>query len=115
MTRKDPRRDRPITVEQPWRGLYRLKIDDVLWATVEWSRGRNAWCIEDSCNRCLSHEPDIIGQESSAMRAIATAKWMIRSGDMPGPESWCPFCGRVGRSPKTLTSEPRHGAARRKR
>jgi hypothetical protein len=73
-------------VEQQHRGLYRLTIDDELWASVEWSHGRNAWCIEDSCARCLMHIPGILGQEETAREAIATATQMIRDERIPAPE-----------------------------
>jgi hypothetical protein len=86
MMPKDPRRERPIAVKQERQGLYRLRIDDELWASVEWSRGRNAWCIEDSCNRCLTHVPGILGQEETAAEAITTAKQMIRDETIPAPE-----------------------------
>jgi hypothetical protein len=84
--RRDPRRDRPIAVIKESKNIYRLLIDDELWASCEWSRRRNAWCIEDSCCRCLNHVPGILGQERTAPEAIATAKRMIRDETIPAPE-----------------------------
>jgi hypothetical protein len=81
----DPRRQRPIKLH--WQGLIgRLWIDDVQWAAVEWSEKRQAWCIEDSEGRCLSHKSHIHGQDAAKEAAVALAKAMIRDGTMPSPE-----------------------------
>jgi hypothetical protein len=83
----DSRREAPINVHQERRGLYRLTIENELWASVEWCRRRNSWCIEDSCNRCLMHVAGIHGEAPKASKAIAVAKQMIRSGEMPSLET----------------------------
>src|SRR5262249_25240572 len=86
----DPRRSLPIEVTfELARGApaYRLRILGVLWSTVEWSSGKQVWCIEDACNRCLCHVEGIHGDpHSTAQDAIRQAKRMIRDGSMPTPE-----------------------------
>jgi hypothetical protein len=68
-------------------GLYRFGIDGELWTSIEWSLPRNAWCIEDCCNRCLTHIEGIHGQEAKASTGIQVAKEMIVNGTMPSPET----------------------------
>jgi hypothetical protein len=82
---QDARRQRPMTLR--WQGMIgRLYIDDVLWAAVEWSDKRQAWCIEDAEGRCLSHKDHIHGQDAAKEPAVALAMEMIRDGRMPTPE-----------------------------
>jgi hypothetical protein len=74
-------------VHQEDEHLYRLTIDGTLWSSVEYSHGRNAWCIEDCRNKCLMHIDGIHGEAPKASVAIGTAKAMIRDGRMPDPET----------------------------
>jgi hypothetical protein len=67
-------------------GLYRLTIDGVLWASVEWSQRRGAWCIEDGVGQCFAHVEHIHGEDVDAERALRLARRMIRDGRMPTPE-----------------------------
>jgi hypothetical protein len=64
----------------------RLIIDGELWAAVEWSEKRQAWCIEDAEGRCLRHQAHIRGQAAAKDAAIALAEAMIRDGRMPLPQ-----------------------------
>jgi len=90
----DPRRSRPVPVR--WADPYyppgrppkigRISIDGVVWASVEWSEQRQAWCIEDAEGACLAHRAHIRGQEASKKAALALAKAMIADGRMPSPE-----------------------------
>jgi len=83
---EDLRRLGAIVVSQETRGVYRLKINGVLWASVEWSPKRGMWCIEDARGMCLMHVEGILGEDAGADNAIRTAKTMIRNGSMPTPE-----------------------------
>jgi hypothetical protein len=84
----DPRRLKPAEVKLYLGGkVGQLKIDGVLWAAVEWSEKRQAWCIEDAEGRCLEHASHIRGQEASKEAALALAQEMIRDGRMPTPEA----------------------------
>lgn len=84
-TTNDPRRQRPITVERT--GIAeQLVIDGQLWAAVEWSETRLAFCIEDAAGRCLTHHASIHGQHTNKLEAVALAKAMILDGRMPTPE-----------------------------
>jgi len=82
----DPRRQRPISRAQGFGGIIQLLVDNVLWAEVEYSSKRQAWCIEDAEGRCLSHKAHIQGDAESMESAIAVAEAMIRDGHMPTPE-----------------------------
>jgi hypothetical protein len=82
----DPRRQLPIVVRRENEHLYRLTVASMLWASVEWSGSRGAWCVEDSRNRCLAHVEGILGDRGSLNAAIRLAKEMIRDGRMPTPE-----------------------------
>jgi hypothetical protein len=66
--------------------LYRLTIAGQLWAAVEWSSSRRAWCIEDAAGRCLAHCEHVHGEHLDAQTAVALAKQMIRDGRVPAPE-----------------------------
>ena len=81
----DPRRHGVIEVEYR-SGLYRLKVAGQLWASVEWSPRRKAWCIEDGVARCLAHVEHIHGKDPDPAIAVRLAKRMIRDGRMPTPE-----------------------------
>ena len=83
---EDLRRLGAIVVSQEARGVYRLMINGVLWASVEWSPKRGMWCIEDARGMCLMHVEGILGEDADADNAIRTAKQMIRGGSMPSPE-----------------------------
>jgi hypothetical protein len=65
---------------------YWLMIDDVMWAEVEWSPKRRAWCIQDAAGHCLAHVEHIVGQSPDVGKALRLAKRMIASGEMPSPE-----------------------------
>ena len=65
---------------------YNLTINRQLWACVEWSPTRRAWCVQDGSGRCLAHCDAIHGQDADAQTAVALAKAMIRDGRMPTPE-----------------------------
>jgi hypothetical protein len=84
-TTDDPRRQRPIEVRSQ-KIVEQLVIDGQLWAAVEWSETRLAFCIEDAAGRCLSHHPSIHGQHTDRREAVALAKVMIRDGRIPTPE-----------------------------
>jgi hypothetical protein len=66
--------------------MYNLTINRQLWACVEWSPSRRAWCVQDASGRCLAHCDAIHGQDVDARTALALAKAMIRDGRMPTPE-----------------------------
>jgi hypothetical protein len=83
---KDIRRFGDISTVRENDTVYRLIINRVLWASVEWSSGRGAWCIEDGIGRCLAHVDHIHGEEKDAQVAIRLARKMIRDGRMPTPE-----------------------------
>jgi hypothetical protein len=82
----DRRRQKPVTIEWAYDKVGRLIIDGELWAAVEWSEKRQAWCIEDAEGRCLRHQAHIRGQAAAKDAAIALAETMIRDGRMPLPQ-----------------------------
>ena len=53
---------------------------------VEWSRSRQAWCIQDAAGHCLTHVEHIVGQDQDVQTAIKLARRMILDGRMPSPE-----------------------------
>jgi len=57
-----------------------------MWSEVEWSRSRQAWCIQDAAGHCLTHVEHIVGQSRDPQAAIREAKRMIVDGRMPSPE-----------------------------
>ena len=63
-----------------------LTINRELWACVEWSPSRRAWCVQDASGRCLAHCDAIHGEHIDASTAVELAKAMIRDGRMPTPE-----------------------------
>jgi hypothetical protein len=65
---------------------YHLIIDGQMWSEVEWSRSRQAWCIQDAAGQCLAHVESIVGQNADVQTAIRLAKRMIIAGEMPTPE-----------------------------
>jgi hypothetical protein len=67
--------------------MYNLTINRELWACVEWSPSRKAWCVQDASGRCLAHCDAIHGENVDAQTAVALAKAMIRDGRMPTPEN----------------------------
>jgi hypothetical protein len=81
----DPRRQYPVEVSEDGQ-MYRLRVLDTLWSTVEFSSKRQVWCVEDSANRCLTHVSAIHGDAASAAAAVRLAKQMIRDGRIPTPE-----------------------------
>jgi hypothetical protein len=66
--------------------IYTLSISGQVWAQVEWSPAREAWCIQDASGRCLAHCDAIHGQDVDAQTAVALARRMIIDGRMPTPE-----------------------------
>ena len=66
--------------------MYNLTINRQLWACVEWSSSRKAWCVQDASGRCLAHCDAIHGEDIDAQTAVALARKMIRDGRMPTPE-----------------------------
>jgi hypothetical protein len=82
---KDNRRYGVIEVRRINGETYHLTIDGELWSEVEWSRSRQAWCIQDAAGQCLAHTDHIIGQNRDIQTAIRLAKKMIISGEMPTP------------------------------
>jgi hypothetical protein len=66
--------------------MYNLTINRQLWACVEWSPSRKAWCVQDASGRCLAHCDAIHGENVDAATAVALAKRMIRDGRVPTPE-----------------------------
>src|SRR5215467_9939976 len=65
---------------------YHLTIGGRMWSEVEWSRSRQAWCIQDAAGHCLTHVEHIVGQDRDVQTAIRLAKRMIVDGRMPTPE-----------------------------
>jgi hypothetical protein len=65
---------------------YNLTINGKLWACVEWSPSRQAWCVQDASGRCLAHCDAIHGEHIDGPTALQIAKAMIRDGRMPTPE-----------------------------
>jgi hypothetical protein len=66
--------------------MYNLTINRQLWACVEWSPTRKAWCVQDASGRCLAHCDAIHGEDVDAQTAVKLAKAMIKDGRMPTPE-----------------------------
>ena len=66
--------------------MYDITINGELWACVEWSPERRAWCIQDASGRCLAHLDAIRGENADAQAALALARRMILDGRMPTPE-----------------------------
>lgn len=66
--------------------MYNLTINGQLWACVEWSSSRRAWCVQDASGRCLAHCDAVHGENVDAATAVKLAKRMIRDGRMPTPE-----------------------------
>jgi len=75
-----------IEVESYGANCYGLTINRELWAEVEWSASRRAWCIQAAAGHCLTHVEHIVGQNVDAQTAIRLAKKMIVNGSMPTPE-----------------------------
>src|SRR5215467_6466587 len=65
---------------------YHLTIGGRMSSEVEWSRSRQAWCIQDAAGHCLTHVEHIVGQSRDPQAAIREAKRMIVDGRMPSPE-----------------------------
>jgi hypothetical protein len=63
-----------------------LVIDGEMWAEVEWSPSRRAWCVQDAAGQCLTHVEHIVGQDRDVQTAIRLGKRMIVSGEMPTPK-----------------------------
>jgi hypothetical protein len=82
----DVRRFGMVEVHREGPCVHRLTVKGQLWASIEWSPQRKAWCIEDGIGRCLEHVEHIHGQDPDPARAIKLAKQMIRGGRMPTPE-----------------------------
>jgi hypothetical protein len=82
----DRRRYGVIEVRRINAETYHLTIADELWSEVEWSRSRQAWCIQDAAGQCLTHVEHIVGQDRDVQTAIRLAKRMIVDGRMPTPE-----------------------------
>jgi hypothetical protein len=85
-SKRDRRRYGVIEVESYGANCYGLLINRELWAEVEWSGARRAWCIQDAAGHCLTHVEHIVGQNPDAQTAIRLAKKMILDGSMPTPE-----------------------------
>ena len=85
--RPAPLRRHRAQVPAAWRDRhYDLTINGELWACVEWSPARRAWCVQDASGRCLAHCDAIHGENVDAGTAVRLAKVMIRDGRMPSPE-----------------------------
>ena len=82
----DKRRYRVIEIRRINSETYHLVIDGQMWSEVEWSRSRQAWCIQDAAGQCLLHVEHIVGQDRDVETAIRLAKRMIVDGRMPTPE-----------------------------
>lgn len=91
----DERRQRDIRVDKAWnlqsaRAMF--YINEVLWAEIDYSAQRKAYCIQDATGYCLNHTKQIreeIGGPNSMSAfdaAIERTKQMIRDGSMPTPE-----------------------------
>jgi hypothetical protein len=83
---KDRRRYGVIEVQRINAETYWLSIGGRMWAEVEWSRSRHAWCIQDAAGHCLTHVEHIVGQDRDPQAAIRLARRMIVDGRMPSPE-----------------------------
>jgi hypothetical protein len=89
----DPRRRGEIQTVRISSTRYFLVIDNELWAELDWSTERTAWCIQDACGHCLYHiehmhatTPNKGSDTINPELAIEKAKQMIRDGSMPSPE-----------------------------
>jgi hypothetical protein len=82
----DRRRFGVIEVSRINAETYWLSIGGRMWSEVEWSRSRQAWCIQDAAGHCLTHVEHIVGQDRDPQAAIRLAKRMIVDGRMPSPE-----------------------------
>jgi hypothetical protein len=82
----DKRRYGVIEVRQLNARTFHLTINRQLWSEVEWSAGRQTWCVQDAAGRCLAHCDHIVGTNIDQRTAIALAKTMIIDGRMPTPE-----------------------------
>ena len=76
----DRRRYRVIEVRAINAETYHLTIGGVMWSEVEWSRSRQAWCIQDAAGQCLTHVEHIVGQDRDVQTAIRLTKRMIVDG-----------------------------------
>jgi hypothetical protein len=85
-SKMDRRRYGVIEVEFVSPNCYHLNINRQLWAEVEWSPQRRAWCIQDAAGHCLNHVEHIVEQDVDVQTAIRIAKKMIVNGSMPTPE-----------------------------
>lgn len=83
----DKRRYGVIEVRRINAETYWLEIKGMMWAEVEWSPKRRAWCVQDAAGQCLTHVEHIVGQNIDASAAIRLAKRMIVFGEMPSPEA----------------------------
>jgi len=89
----DPRRGKNIVIEGDGHIQF-LYIDGDMWAEVQWSGARQAWCIQDRCGHCLDHiehfhvavKGDSTDPKATRQQAVDLAKEMIRDGRMPSPE-----------------------------
>jgi hypothetical protein len=82
----DRRRYGVIEVRRINAETYHLTINGEMWSEVEWSRSRQAWCVQDAAGHCLTHTEHIVGQDRDVQSAIRLAKRMIVDGRMPSPE-----------------------------
>jgi hypothetical protein len=82
----DTRRYGIIEVRRLNAETYWLTINGQMWSEVEWSRSRQAWCVQDAAGQCLTHVEHIVGQDRDVQTAIRLAKRMIVDGRMPAPE-----------------------------
>jgi hypothetical protein len=94
----DPRRRGNIEIVSSG-NRHILRVDKVVWAEIEWSQNRRAWCIQDHCGYCLHHvehlhvtmpnegnpNPTTLS-DLNPQPAIERAKQMIRDGSMPSPD-----------------------------
>lgn len=89
----DPRRAKEILYQKGDIKNY-LLIDGTMWAEVQWSPQRSAWCIQDCMGYCLEHiehfhvqvDGDPNNRLASRQQALDLAEQMIRDGRMPSPE-----------------------------
>lgn len=82
----DKRRFRPIEVRQRGSNVHLLLIDRVVWAEVEWSPSRRAFCVQDAAGHCLTHVEHIHATAGDPQEAVRLARKMIMDGRMPTPE-----------------------------
>jgi len=92
---RDPRRRAEIALNRNGSSDEKqfLMINGEMWAEVQWSSQRKAWCIQDACGYCLTHiehlhlqVPNTGDGGRDSTNAIEKAKEMIRDGRMPAPE-----------------------------